>query len=85
MVTKHADGVDGANDGEDVEEMLLANVLVQVADVQRGGRRGGTTGAAGAGTASICFSCCVVLTITDWRHLLFSLASEEIEIFNFDV
>ena len=41
MVTKHADGVDGANDGEDLEEMLLANVLVQVADVQRGGRRGG--------------------------------------------
>jgi hypothetical protein len=44
MVTKHADGVDGANDGEDVEEMLLANVLVQVADVQRGGRRGGYNG-----------------------------------------
>ena len=75
MVTKHADGVDGANDGEDVEEMLLANVLVQVADVQRGGRRGGTTVEAGAGTASICFSCCVVLTITAWRHLLSEAAS----------
>jgi hypothetical protein len=46
MVTKHADGVDGANDGEDLEEMLLANILVQVADVQRGGRRGGCNGGA---------------------------------------
>jgi len=32
VVTKHTDGVDGADDGEDFEEMLFANILVEVAD-----------------------------------------------------
>ena len=41
MVTKHTDGVDGADDGEDFEEMLFANILVEIADVQGGGGRGG--------------------------------------------
>ena len=50
MVTKHADGVDVANDGEDLEEMLLANILVQVADVQRGGRREGYNGGTRGGS-----------------------------------
>jgi len=41
VVTKHTDGVNGADDGEDFEEMLFADILVEVADVQGGGGRGG--------------------------------------------
>ena len=40
VVTKHTDGVDGADDGEDLEEVLFTNVLVEIADVKRGGGRG---------------------------------------------
>ncbi len=40
VVTKHTDGVDGADSGEDLVEVLFTNVLVEIADVKRdGGRR----------------------------------------------
>jgi hypothetical protein len=39
-VTKQTDGVDGADDGEDLEEVLFTNVLAEIADVKRGEGRG---------------------------------------------
>jgi len=43
VVTKHTDGVDGADDGEDLEQLFFTNILVEIADVQRGGGRGRST------------------------------------------
>ena len=53
VVAKNADGVDGADDGEDLEEVRLANILGKVADVERGG---GRDRGAGEGTGSGSYS-----------------------------
>jgi hypothetical protein len=50
VVTKHTDGVDGADDGEDLKENLFTNVLVEIADVKRGGGRGWYSGGTRGGS-----------------------------------